>query len=330
MAPTTVDVAVRTIVLTGEDNWDMWIQVIKTIALGYEIWDLIDPNNDEETVLVEPKRPNPKDADYLIQVEDWRRQINMYNQKKKGFIHLRNKIQETIDVNLLHYTFDCDTVRQSLQNLSRRYTPTAESRKDKIIAKYTRLRTTPPPPGSRIDKWLAEWEALYSAGKRINLLDIEDHHAIKDFINIVLDYSFADYQRNQIQDQGIPQNIDFYSFVQKYREIRTQKNANHIRIHGVFNTRQPTLGQGCTKEKRDCLCKEDHRFAECPYLIKSKREEDWIPDPEIQRQIDQKLRGSEALCTIISKLQKEDNENAAFNIWFQQPNYSEPRAAFSS
>jgi hypothetical protein len=195
--------------------------VIKTLALGYEIWDLIDPEGTEETILVEPERPDPEDPDYLVQVEDWRRQIRMYDHKKKGFIQVRSKIQETIDIDLLHYTFDCDTVRQSLQNLSRRYAPTAESRRDKIIAKYTKLRTTPP-NGTGIDEWLAEWEGLYAAGKRINLPDIEDRRTIKDFVNIVPDHGFADYWRNRIQDQGIPENMDFYSFVQKYREVRTE------------------------------------------------------------------------------------------------------------
>jgi hypothetical protein len=319
MAPVT-DVTVRTIVLTGEDNWDMWIQVIKTLALGYEIWDFIDPEGEEETILVEPARPDPEDPDYLVQVEDWRRQIRAYDHKKKGFIQVRSKIQETIDIDLLHYTFDCDTVRQSLKNLSRRYAPTAESRRDKIIAKYTRLRTTPP-NGTAIDEWLAEWEGVYAAGKRIKLPDFEDRRTIKDFVNIVPDTGFADYWRNRIQDQGIPENMDFYTLIQKYREVRTEKYANHIRMHGAFHVQKPTLGR-----QRDCLCGEDHRFAECPYLILSKREEGWIPNPGVQNQIDQKLERSEALRTTVLRLQKEDKEKAAFTTWMQPA--QEPPFAF--
>lgn len=89
----------------------MQIQVIKTLALGYKIQDFIDPEGEEETLLVEPVYPNLEDPDYLVQVEDQRRQIQAYDYKKKGFIQVQSKIQETIDINLLYYTFNCNTVQ---------------------------------------------------------------------------------------------------------------------------------------------------------------------------------------------------------------------------
>ena len=33
----------ETIVLTGTEDWDLWIEVIKSYSLGYRIWEMINP-----------------------------------------------------------------------------------------------------------------------------------------------------------------------------------------------------------------------------------------------------------------------------------------------
>jgi hypothetical protein len=51
------------IILNGMKDWDDWIEVIRTAALGADIWDLINPNKSKTQVnsLAQPLRPEPAD-----------------------------------------------------------------------------------------------------------------------------------------------------------------------------------------------------------------------------------------------------------------------------
>src|SRR4030081_858164 len=50
------------ITLTGQADWDEWIEVIRTTATGYGIWDYVDPSKPDLIALTEPVRPTPNDV----------------------------------------------------------------------------------------------------------------------------------------------------------------------------------------------------------------------------------------------------------------------------
>jgi hypothetical protein len=50
------------IILEGMKDLEDWIEVIRTAAIGADIWYLINPNSSTPKVLDEPKRPEPSDV----------------------------------------------------------------------------------------------------------------------------------------------------------------------------------------------------------------------------------------------------------------------------
>ena len=58
------------------------------------------------------------------------------------------------------------------------------------------------------------------------------------------------------------------------------------------------------KDKKICICELKHQFQTCYYLIESLQSKNWKPDPNIQKQIDEKLEKNKSLKTIIQKLQE--------------------------
>ncbi|KAI1005480.1 hypothetical protein K3495_g2732 [Podosphaera aphanis] len=49
------------VILHHNDDWEPWIELIKTSALKYNIWKYVDPNSKDEDIpsITEPERPTP-------------------------------------------------------------------------------------------------------------------------------------------------------------------------------------------------------------------------------------------------------------------------------
>jgi hypothetical protein len=46
-----------TVILSSPDDWDEWIEVVKTQALAGKVWEYLDPSKDEVPILQEPALP---------------------------------------------------------------------------------------------------------------------------------------------------------------------------------------------------------------------------------------------------------------------------------
>jgi hypothetical protein len=87
---------------------------------------------------------------------------------------------------------------------------------------------------------------------------------------------------------------DIRELIKKYRlYLRTTQNQAKARgSHGAF----PTSLQGKDTDGKDtdskpkCVCQSYHYYAECPYLIESKRPKDWKLDEDIQKKIEDTLK----------------------------------------
>ncbi|KAK9234452.1 hypothetical protein V1525DRAFT_58910 [Lipomyces kononenkoae] len=50
-----------------------------------------------------------------------------------------------------------------------------------------------------------------------------------------------------------------------------------------------------SKRHSECLCGMMHRFSECPYLNESVRSKEWLADPDVKKQVDERLGNSTKL-----------------------------------
>src|SRR5438876_3333432 len=142
-APTTQKTVIT---LNGPSDWDDWLAIIKTITIGVEIWDSIDPSKPktELKILKEPTCPTPAiidpnkttiaslSNDEKEQLEllrfDYQCKITLYNQKTAALASLRTTIQETISCLLFPYTFKCEYVYDMLVTLMNHITLTDRAR----------------------------------------------------------------------------------------------------------------------------------------------------------------------------------------------------------
>jgi hypothetical protein len=124
--PATTSPQKYTVILSNPSDWDEWLEIIKTKAIGGEVWRFIDPAvvKDELPTLTEPTIPTPQDENpdktSLAQLDDdekeelrfqrlsYKWQIVTFDRQKAAMATLRSFIQETITSTYLTYTFDCD------------------------------------------------------------------------------------------------------------------------------------------------------------------------------------------------------------------------------
>jgi hypothetical protein len=59
-----------TVILSNPSDWDEWLEIIKTKAVGGEVWRFIDPAiaKDELSSLTEPTIPTPR---YVVPARRW-------------------------------------------------------------------------------------------------------------------------------------------------------------------------------------------------------------------------------------------------------------------
>jgi hypothetical protein len=68
--PTMTSTQKSTVILSNPSDWDEWLEIIKTKAVGGEVWRFIDPAiaKDELSSLTEPTIPTPR---YVVPARRW-------------------------------------------------------------------------------------------------------------------------------------------------------------------------------------------------------------------------------------------------------------------
>ena len=163
-----------------------------------------------------------------------------------------------------------------------------------------------------INGWLAGFEKVHADGVKVKLPDVQGTRAIRDFLVQVqqIALGFADYWQNRLLDGGL--KLDFYEIVQKFREYRSENASveEFRRRHRDF----AATHQGRTAaENRLCLCGQDHRFRECPYLNPKVREKGWELDIDTERIVAQKLQdSSEGVQALIASFRSKEPAPTVF------------------
>jgi hypothetical protein len=160
------------IILSCPSDWDEWLEVVKTKAMGGKVWKFVDPSasKDELPVLMEPTLPLPEDIDpdkttlaeltesERAELKDrrqtYKRQQELYDKQEAALAALRTTIQETISRVYLRYTFRCDTTYDMLTALKRRVAPTDRARKIELVNRYQKLKKAP--QSQNLETWLRQ------------------------------------------------------------------------------------------------------------------------------------------------------------------------------
>lgn len=302
-----------TVVLSSQFDWDEWFEIIKSIAIAYDVWEYIDPSKPVETTLVEPSPPKPSDIngrktkfssldedereEYRNLRYDYERDITRYDKRRQNLASIRVRIQETVARQNLSYTFDCASVYEMLQKLEKRFNPTQESREREFSARFQRHRDR---RGARtsIEKYLNEWDKIYDDCARLRIAEVQGKRAQRDFLLSVepIEPGFSNHWRNRL----LTEDVDFHQLVQHFRDYSSQ-NTTLASAAATFQGRRIP-----GKDERPCLCGEKHHFKDCPYLIPQVQERLGVDlNQQIQEQVEQKLRDHESLRDVVKRLRKK-------------------------
>ena len=238
----------------GPQNWDDWLEGIKTKAEGGEIWKYVDPSISKadlpqlehpnfsdfpQSQSLPTNTPQPEGSTHTIQNQPiapqplefqrflFKRQVKQYDRQKAALADLRSYIQETVSADYVHYTYGCDTPHDMLVSLKRRVSPTDQSRRYELRAKYQKLMEVP--REQSIEAWLRQWEKTYSDCKKAKLPIVED--AMLDFLNAIATIApeFATLwntkiSRKQKSRKEVP---DIYEVIDEFRNDRRNLASNY-------------------------------------------------------------------------------------------------------
>jgi hypothetical protein len=197
------------VILTGDENWHLWIELVKTKALETNIWQYINPTDLEGAILthirpIEPTfetvhlRPQGSQvpivladlspieyAHYQELKHDYRDSLKDYIKKEEALAKMRTLIQNSIQSELITHTLNCPLARDMLLNLRAEFEANRVVRERQLLAKYhkaKRLSTT-----ESIDNWIRSWETAYIRCKEINSSEVDGAKPLFDFIHAVQD-----------------------------------------------------------------------------------------------------------------------------------------------
>lgn len=186
------------IILTTGCDWRPWLFVVKTMAIGGNVWQYINP--DQITVQPEPTRPflsNTSDASSnashttLASLSSDEREIFklIYSQYKEDLAVAKQKIDtlKSIRTHLVtsvsKKNIVCivskDSIHEMLFALKKRLAPTDEARKLEIINKYSRLRFFDKNMG--VEAWLKDWEITYADAVALDLPEVSGDRSQSNF-----------------------------------------------------------------------------------------------------------------------------------------------------
>jgi len=197
-----------TVILRDTKDWKKWIELIKTTALKHDIWKYSNPSVAREKLPLrsEPNRPTPRDAvttavqeddddevsfatlkaeerEYFrILQEQYSREIKIYDKQQEALADLRIKVQESVYVDMLRYTFNCDDVHAMLVALKERFAPNDKEREQELILEWKRLLKSPA-KNQDIDLWLDKWEITFDECSEQKLPDVTGTRPHYDFLN---------------------------------------------------------------------------------------------------------------------------------------------------
>ena len=190
MDPTTTQMTTTpvTVILTTHADWDEWIEVIKTMARGKDIWEYVNPKTPKRSlpILTPPELPTiqsiSEDAEsysslsatnrefYRLERQSYHQDRTEYLETKKNLVNFCTRIQQLVSRQNLSITFKCDTPYDMLVKLHDRFAPTDQTREQEMIARYHRLLKAP--KGRNLETWLQQWKKTYSDAVEMNLPEV--------------------------------------------------------------------------------------------------------------------------------------------------------------
>lgn len=178
--------------LVSLKDWDAWITVIKGKAITYDVWDLINPENDVKPALLSrPKEPDPiagtptmeSIAIHAYYHKEYKSKIAAWKEQKESISKINEYIfTTTAATNLKTIQKTEPSPWDLLRALKLRLTPSDSARCIELETEYHRLQEG---PGNRQnpEAWIEEWRNNYDLARQHRIAEVMDiKRAYRDFL----------------------------------------------------------------------------------------------------------------------------------------------------
>jgi hypothetical protein len=323
---TITNVTKSNVILENPADWHEWMIVINHKAESGEVKQLIDPDLTTEPILLrEPDRPKPSDIkagvtttvaltaaereEFRFQREDYKIELVRYQRQRDTLNNIKDFIITSVARQHLSYLENKTTVYQMLTALKKRIAPTDRARKIELARRYRDIQQGP--VNQDPDRWLTDWEKVYTDAVRLRLPEVQEEYPLYDFLNAIRNVDKAwTAGREAILEERIRRNESLptiYDIIEDYRNHQriSQATSRASPSYATFATFRGEDENGRVKRWDKCLCGEAHTFRECLYLIEGLRTADWYPSPDTQKEIDHKLANIPKLKAAVERAQKE-------------------------
>lgn len=311
-----------TVILTGDENWHVWIALLKTRAIEAKVWEYINPSNEAGALLfTQLKEPTFEDVHSnrpegrAITVSDlttneftyFQSLQSKYERKESALARMSSLIQASIEKNLVTYTLNCPTARDMLLKLKAQYCANATVRERQLLAEYHKYKTIS--SSESIHKWIQNWEIAYTKCKEIDASEVDGSKPLFDFISAVQEHypGFHTAWYFRILREG--DTLKVQDLIQELKDyLRDLKPAPHRGRHAGFATFQ---GQGPDSQSpqkspsRACVCGQSHWYSQCPYLNQTIRQTGWKASPGVEKAIEDKMKSNPRIKANVEKFKRK-------------------------
>lgn len=301
------------IILSNSTEWDTWISMIRQRAEILGIWDLVNPNLPQKpSELPYPDAPifplpapgQPVNPNALlirkIQKSNHKILLSEYSRQKKAFDDIVAFIRDTISAsNIVHIENVDSHPYEMLRILKKELAPTDQARLYKAEKDYQRICKGP--KDHDVDKWLNEWDRIYTRAKELHIAETTGTRPVRDFLLAVrqIDVNFADFHLMNLISSDSDYSLDAFDLIRKFRNIR-----HFTRMKRSSEESELSYKGNRAREPPKCICGKTHWWADCFYLNSKYRPSNWKPDTHTQEKVNKALRNKNLKEKIDNSIKK--------------------------
>lgn len=318
--------------LISSKDWDLWFSVVKSKAVAYHIWDLIDPSKNEKPKnLEEPEAPTEPSliTAPLSSSEEIAKAIELYGEATEDYTisyeeydHQQQYLVKIID-------FIYDTVSTSnfaflqgieahpwdlLRALQAKLAPSDQARSLELQRLYKKLVAGPAPKQS-LEAWINKYDVMYVRAQCAGIAEVKDgERAYVDLTFAIEKYDpilarMAQWEMSSIKPED-------------YEEAHLkliQRSRDHIRLSNIRASADIVFSPAESNDKNEpkgetsfrsstakpgrCVCGIEHWYGECWYLRPDhpKKPSNWKGNRTTAQKVQDKLETQPELKAKIDK-----------------------------
>jgi hypothetical protein len=275
-------------------------------------------------------------ARYELWLKAYSRKEAQWSKKEKALREFNHEISRTIAARHIYLISDCSSPYQRLKSLKKHLCPSTSERHYQLRAHYQGLLHAP--KRSNLDSWFEDWLETTRLMKEAALPEVSGNRAQEDFIQAVrsLDDSWSTYQLTELvrKDQmemeytGISDLVaEYRSYYRRIRPVASSlgsfatlgiadQSQNKQQSKGAQEISQShdasSKSSSTQREKRGtkCLCGDQHKFQDCPYINPAQRQAGWHPDQQIVRRFDELRTEQSGKASALKRVERQLKDRA--------------------